>query len=398
MPIYKFKQNDILRNVIKSHPSAEFFIYNGSVYHNKEIPVAGEFIDFTPLGAAGGVSLYELNVDRTADDTGIIYPFMTKDGTLTPFKTISLTSFNSDFGYGDTITGSYPLTASIRRDYLASVGSKSNIKALKNTLNHYIPLSKHYEYSSSLGDKETQDLSLISIPSIFYGSSIQKGTVTLNYYITGSLIAKLQDKNKNGELIQVSPVDSNGSGSVAGVVLYTEGFIILTGSWAVENDATVERDYIDDPTNLKKSSWLFWGAGGNDGISGAGSGTPAVSASYDLAFSGTMYTPVVTMLAHAKVGELNYSNNPTFLEYGQTGSLSPTTSSVLFREASDLLIKNTISSSYSKYSEPNFQRQTFITKIGIYDEDRNLIGIANLATPVKKKENQEYTFKLKLDI
>lgn len=396
MPIYKFKQNDILRNVIKSHPSSEFFIYAGCIYHNKEMSVTGAFVDSTPLDAKGGVSLYELNVDRTTSDTGIIYPFLTKDGTLSPFKTVSLTSFNSDFGYGDKITGSYPMTASIRRDYLAS--SRKNIKALKNTLNHYIPLSKHYEYSSSLGDKETQDLSLISIPSIFYGSSIQKGTVTLNYYITGSLVAKLQDENKNGELIQVSPVGSNGSGSVAGVVLYTEGFIILTGSWAVENDTTIQRDYIDDSTNLKKSSWLFWGTTTNDGVAGTGAGRPAVSASYDLAFSGTMFTPVVTMLAHAKVGELNYSNNPTFLKYGQTGSLVPATSSVLFRENSDLLIKNTVSSSYSKYSESNFERQTFITKIGIYDEERNLIGIANLATPVKKKENQEYTFKLKLDI
>ena len=134
MPIYKFKQNDILRNVIKSHPSSEFFIYAGCIYHNKEMSVSGAFVDSTPLDAKGGVSLYELNVDRTTSDTGIIYPFLTKDGTLSPFKTVSLTSFNSDFGYGDKITGSYPMTASIRRDYLAS--SRKNIKALKNTLNH----------------------------------------------------------------------------------------------------------------------------------------------------------------------------------------------------------------------------------------------------------------------
>ena len=292
------------------------------------------------------------------------------------------------------------MTASIRRDYLAS--SKKNIKALKNTLNHYIPLSKHYEYSSSLGDKEKQELSLISVPSIFYGSSIQKGTVILNYYITGSLVARLQDENKNGELIQVAPVGSNGSGSVAGVVLYTEGFLVLTGSWALEadedGDPRLLRDYIDDSTNLKKSSWIFWGTTANDGVSASGTNYPNVTASYDLSFSGTMYTPVLTMLAHAEIGELNYSNNPTFLQYGQTGSLYPLTSSVKFQESSDLLIKNTISSSHSEYAESDFERQTFITKIGIYDDEKNLIGIANLATPVKKKENQEYTFKLKLDI
>tara|TARA_R100000008_G_scaffold62339_1_gene39598 strand:+ start:242 stop:1441 length:1200 start_codon:yes stop_codon:yes gene_type:complete len=398
MPIYKFKQNDIFRNVIKAHPSCEFFIHSGSIYYNKEIPISGAFTDFTPNSAQGPgtISLYELNVDRTTSDTGIIYPFITKDGSLSAFKTVSTTSFNSDFGYGDTISGDYPLSASIRRDYIVDTARK-HIKALKNTLNHYRPLSPHYQYSSSYGDKDTQDLSLISIPSIFYGSAIQKGSVSLKYYMTGTLIGELRDENKNGELIQVGPVGSPGSASVAGVVLYSEGFLVLTGAWTIENDSTIERDYIDDSTNLKKSSWIFWGTGANDGVSAAGANPPIISASYDLHFSGTTYTPVLTMLAHAEVGELNYSNNPTFLVYGQTGSLNPTTSSYQFQESPDMLIKNTVSSSYYDYEESNFERQTYITKIGIYDEDKNLIGVANLATPVKKKEDQEYTFKLKLD-
>ena len=45
----------------------------------------------------------------------------------------------------------------------------------------------------------------------------------------------------------------------------------------------------------------------------------------------------------------------------------------------------------------SFRKQTYISKIGIYDERRNLIGIAKLATPVKKTEDRDYTFKLKLD-
>ena len=34
----------------------------------------------------------------------------------------------------------------------------------------------------------------------------------------------------------------------------------------------------------------------------------------------------------------------------------------------------------------------------IYDKDKNLIGIAKMATPVRKTESDQYTFKLKLDI
>ena len=40
---------------------------------------------------------------------------------------------------------------------------------------------------------------------------------------------------------------------------------------------------------------------------------------------------------------------------------------------------------------------TYISKIGIYDKDKNLIGVAKLATPVRKTESRSYTFKMKLD-
>ncbi len=45
----------------------------------------------------------------------------------------------------------------------------------------------------------------------------------------------------------------------------------------------------------------------------------------------------------------------------------------------------------------SFQKETYISQIGIYDEDRNLIAVAKLATPVKKTEERDYTFKLKYD-
>ena len=52
------------------------------------------------------------------------------------------------------------------------------------------------------------------------------------------------------------------------------------------------------------------------------------------------------------------------------------------------------------YNDPtaSFQKQTYISRVAIYDEDKNLIAIAKLATPVRKRETDSYTFKLKLDI
>ena len=59
-------------------------------------------------------------------------------------------------------------------------------------------------------------------------------------------------------------------------------------------------------------------------------------------------------------------------------------------------IKNIVKSPYNEHTA-SFEKQTYISKIGIYDKDKNLIAIAKLANPVKKTEDKDYTFKLKLD-
>jgi len=62
-----------------------------------------------------------------------------------------------------------------------------------------------------------------------------------------------------------------------------------------------------------------------------------------------------------------------------------------------MALTNIVSASYNEPSA-SFKKQTYISKIGIYDENKNLIAVAKVATPVKKTEEREYTFKLKLDI
>ena len=113
-----------------------------------------------------------------------------------------------------------------------------------------------------------------------------------------------------------------------------------------------------------------------------------------MTFEGTTYIPVATMFAHAPKGFLNHSNNPTFLER-DTG-LKYVTSSDGYREI-ERTIKNTVSASYSEDPTGSFAKQTWISKIGIFDENKNLIAYAKLANPVKKTEDREFTFKLKLD-
>ena len=415
MYIYKFNREDIIYNRIKTYPRFRFFIYDEQIFINDESNISGSFASSVLNTTTGQVSLNEINVDRaeantgrtigfsSVKDNGLIYPFVTKDGTLSSFKTVTAGGF-ATFGYGTVMSSSYPMTASLQRTFYQTGASRKHITALKNTLNYYTPLSDHHAFSSSLGNKGNQDLNLISVPSILYGSSIKKGSVSLKYYVSGSLIAELVDRDRNGELIQVSGsayAQSQGANKVAGVVLYNEGFIILTGSWNLEpttatyGDGATGRDYINDPTDYKTSAWKYWGTTmPGDGYTTTSGSTEYVS--YQIDYKGTNYVPVMTMLAHAPKGQLNYSNNPTFIKHGQERKLTPVTGSRIYRESDTIEAKNTMSSSYAD-PVARYRKQTFITKIGLYDEDGNLIAIANLANPVKKLEDLDYTFKMKLD-
>jgi hypothetical protein len=389
MSLQKIKQNELFINQVEFNPKVSLFIYNGKSYLNKQTQVSGAFTNNVGNVPVGNINLYEENVDRNVTSTGLIYPFITKNSSLASFKTISTTSFNSDFSYGDTITGSYPLSASITRDYYSSGESRDKVVALQNTLNYYNKLSKFYLYSSSFGNKSTIPLNLISIPSIFYGNNIEKGTIKLDFYISGTLIGTLEDNKKNGELIQTSPSGSNGSGSVAGVILYTEGFIILTGSWGLETG--ISRNYLNDISNQVTSSWLYFGTGlGNESFTDG----MISSSSFNIEFKGVNKVPIMTMLLHAKRGELNNSNNPTFISYGS--SISPLTSSTTYYESNTLQPSNVVSSSYD--TEPYLEKTTFISSIKLYDENKNVIGIAKLAKPVRKTQERDLTFKLKLDL
>ena len=151
-------------NKLETRPSVNFKIYDAEVYYNNRPNISGMFT--SSVGAQNGyISLYELNVDRSSGQ--LIYPFVTKEGSLTSFSTVSTTQFNNDFVYGDQITGSYPMFATISSDRFGLGDSRPYVNALRNPLNFHKMLSDAYSYSSSLGDKSTQELRLISIPSIF---------------------------------------------------------------------------------------------------------------------------------------------------------------------------------------------------------------------------------------
>jgi hypothetical protein len=433
MPLYKFRDGDLFYNQIKAHPSSSFFVYNSSIYYNKQATKPGSSVAHATMVPVGHVSLFEYNVDRptvadltmtigpsssipTGSDTqhlakagptgpnvrntGLIYPWVYKGIQKVAFKNIKRVSYIHNYMQGDVITGSYQLSSSITRQRYTALHlfnhSNRTGSALKHPLRQAKMLGPHYDFPSG----SSVATNVIQIPSIFYGSKIKKGTVDLKYYMTGNVVGRLKDSRQDGALIQSEGTEGSANdGQIAGVVLYKEGFIILTGSWNLattfsDSDKIGDKDYLGNAIGpAENGSWLNFGFGANDKVT-AGANLTNGSASFEINFAGTHRVPTVTMLAHANKGELNYSNNLTYLSASQTSSV--TSGSYQYIQ-SEKVIKNIYSSSYAEPTG-SLVKTTYINKIGIYDRRKKLIGIASLAKPVKKTEDRDLTFKLKLDI
>ena len=88
-----------------------------------------------------------------------------------------------------------------------------------------------------------------------------------------------------------------------GNILYNEGFILLTSSAAISANTDIYGS-AEDAVHVAPS-WYYFGT--------TGSSAAATSSSFSIEMQGINYVETMTMLAHAKERELNYSNNPTFL-------------------------------------------------------------------------------------
>ena len=114
---------------------------------------------------------------------------------------------------------------------------------------------------------------------------------------------------------------------------------------------------------------------------------------YSLNFKAVNKIPTLTMYAYAKEGECNFSSNPTFSEKTEEDRHTYTPTSFV---QNNKKIKKINKSPYYDHEE-DFENVTYISKVGIYDKDRNLIAIATLANPIKKTEKREFMIKMGID-
>lgn len=386
----KINKNDIVHNAIVTHTEYEFFVNSEKVYINRESEVTGDFSNKINHVNQGHISLAEININRPEDS--LVAPFFVYDDLRQAhFSSSTIAELNS----GDIISGRYPMSASVSRTYYDQSANVNNFKYI-DALRNPIELSGEISNKNTFSNFNANDVNMISIPSIFYGSKIKKGTVKLNYYVTGALTATLEDSNKNGELIETLGPNQ---GQVAGIVLYDYGIMLLTGSETLHASHTSTYGNAGaTPAGAPgtRPTWLSFGSGITEiKVPDANGSNHSIGSddSYSIYFKSTSKIPTMTILAHAEKGEYNYSNNPTFVDYD-----TPATASFArdFYKEKVSNIKNIRKSKYDNFEE-DFENTTYISQVGIYDKNQNLIAVAKLANPVKKTEVQDYLFKLRLD-
>ena len=407
----EFGPNDLFINRVKMHPEWDFFIYNSEVYINNSQNISGSNSGNYKGVPEGFLSLYEYNLDRTTD---FVRPFLVANST---YKTRFRKDLNNLTGEPNStslpwsqvlangeVESTYRMSASITRQYLEPdastlTGLNHTSSVVRNICRQYRTINSDFSdtpvsssTTSQLHKLFLDDINMVNIPSIFYGSEMKKGAIDLNYYLTGTLIASAKDENQNGKLISTFGTTS---GSVIGYVLYREGILFFPKALTAATTALDSGNSVTYNQSVSSNAkWIYFGGGANDSF--AHHATHA-SASYSVNFEGTTYKNTMTMFCHADKGELNYSNNPSHLNIEHSGSIVGFNTSDYTYSDHEVGIKNIASSSFYK-GEDDFRKVTYPSKVGVYDEDNNLLMTVDLARPYKKEEKDNFTFKIKYDL
>lgn len=297
----------------------------------------------------------------------------TKNGTLEKPKGISDSQFNSA-SYGTEFSYN-PVDAPITFYYFTQSAARETsdyykFKSLKNIINKRREIDDIFKFENLLN----LDSTLISFNSLHLGSGIEKGTVELSFFYTGSVLNRATDSRQNGVLY-------DSSDKKIGFILYNEGFIFITGSENLSDQTPQWEGY-----GQTEPKWYFFGA--------LSASDASDNFSCELDYKTKSVLPTTMVFVEANKNELNHSNNFTSIK---SGSYVYSYTSSSFKESDKIEIKKTNKSPFISGSA-NFEKQTFITRIGLYDDYKKLIGTVSLANPIRKTENREFLFKIKLDI
>lgn len=195
---------------------------------------------------------------------------------------------------------------------------------------------------------EVRRLKILHVPSMFYGRQIASGSIELvcHAYSNKGIVRVLRDDGR-GRLYVSGSVTKPLSGeeyrgavwNKVGNVFYSEGLIVLTDPSLLDfGELGLDSDYTD---------------------------------TLQATFDGNERTPTKVFMCRVAPAEANASMNPTFSEMNDDNGRKEI-----------------------KTPKP----VTYVTAVGLYNEDRKLVAVAKLAQPIRKREKDPLDIRLRIDL
>lgn len=203
-------------------------------------------------------------------------------------------------------------------------------------------------WKTRINDEITM-LRVLHVPSMFYGRQIATGSVNLvcNAYSEQGVRRVLLDDGRGLLFVSGSLCQPVGGDSRSGVqwrkvgnVFYTEGLVVITEPSLLDFGDTDRRT--DDPQDCLQVN-----------------------------FRGLERISTKVFMCRVGAAEANTSNNPTYTRLDETSG---------------------------KLEFVRDDSTTYVTAVGLYDENRRLVAVAKLAQPIRKREKDKLNIRLRFDI
>lgn len=321
--------------------------------------------DFAPLTTA---------INETITITGSI---ISANSNVKFYKNIASGSAAIDLGgYFETVYDSSPTSSLssplIDFSYGIATGSTYNSTAATSTSSNSDKIKVYRQWAAALlGNPDAtftinsatrKEAVFVSFKRNLTKDEIKKGTVGLTINSTAPTQYTASDAGAAANFQQslggdFAPLKYNGTGSEVGQVWYNAGVVILhpDTAWGAITLWSGSKSLI----NVQFSGTI------NQMVDGVREGIEQINVINQTNLQSSVY------FCRAFNNEFNYSSNPTFTD---------TTGLIRVTSGSNILTT-----------------RTYITTIGLYDENDNLLAVGKVNRPVLKSPETEATFRLRLD-
>jgi len=238
---------------------------------------------------------------------------------------------------GGLVQKTGPFTSSIDIvDAELGATQKQLYKSILELYNYYSLINN--DYTPNFTGSETTRFRVITVPEIYYDRSILTGSFSASDHDNAGDERSLFDNGRGGIY------SGSLTGTLVGNIFYSEGLIVLKGNGL--NDEASGNDFGESSSDNFK---------------------------WKVSLKGVHNIPTKIFRCRAPAGQLNASNNPTYYHVPDSGS---------FKNQREIVLPENV---------------TYVTAVGLYNEDYELVGLAKLAQPIKKEEKQDILFRLRLD-